>query len=389
MGAPRLRELTDITLRAHPAYELVPFERISEEEQAALGGLREDPELHGVLRPGQGTGLSVKSVGRDTARHFLALQEPGPVPREGREHLGKDWGEQLARLVVEGVLQLQHAGTFVCGAEAHPVLFEEAGQAEPRGPVARLSLEALHHVQRLGLDSVTELATRLYLSNTVPFSPRWARALPDDTAVARFLGLSPGGAPRRMLEREWEEAGAGGPWRSWSSRAVSLPSREGRRTWKLYVSPLPESLPEAFAATVRVLTETGTPAFKVGRDVRGLLRPDKLVAYFTEREEMEHVGRRLRGELGALPAQGVPFTGGLLGDALVSFGADPPPEHYTVSWLPDESWRAHVTLRLAVALQRAREAAPGATAPWRFAMDALWLEGIDPELWLPREEVRG
>lgn len=375
-----LRNITHGTFRASPDYELVSFERLAPGEQARLSALREDPDLYGVLKPRGGSARSLQSVGQDTALLLLTLQSPGPLPAYVHHRFGPDCAEAVARLVLAGVLELRVGEAFVGGADAHAVLQDEA-LADPGGPVARLSLEALRYGQALGELPAQELALRLYLYNTAPFSPGQARALPDARATEAYLGLGPGGRARRWLDEAWAPVGGRtSPWWSWRHHEAGRLPGPGQRTWKLYVSPRLEALPEAFETTVRVFTETSTPLFKVGAGVRDLLRPDKLVAYFPDRQAVEAVGARLSRELAGLPAQGVPFTADVGDGGLVSLGADPPEEPGAVPWLRGESWRLHVVHRLAAALLLGR----GSVAPWRFALDRVWLDGIDPTRWLPR-----
>lgn len=386
--APALKNIVDSTFRASPDYELLSFERLAPGEQARLADLREDPDLYGILKPRGGRARNLQSVGQDTALLLLTLQSPGPLPAYVRRRFGEDCNAAVARLVLDGVLEVRVGPAFVGGAEAWPVL-HDGPSAEAEGPLGRLSIDALRYGAALGDVTAREVALRLYVFNSLPLTPRWAREV---STVSAFLGLEGGGRVRRRLDASWVSVSEGDQasgWWSWRHRgAVRAPSAEGW-TWKLYVSPRMEALPEAFETAVRVFGESRTPVFKVGSTVRDLLRPDKLVAYFADRDDMERVGALLQRALSGLPAHGVPFTSDVAGEALVSFGADPPMdlERGTVPWLRGESWRLHVVHRLAAALLLARRSSDaGAVAPWRFAMDRVRLEGIDPTRWLPLEE---
>jgi hypothetical protein len=72
---------------------------------------------------------------------------------------------------------------------------------------------------------------------------------------------------------------------------------------------------------------------------------------------------------------------------MVSWGADPTVERNVPAWLERQSWRLWVTNRLAVALAQAmqqHDQDPAATPePWKFAVDRLSLDGIDPATWTP------
>src|SRR5262249_57560169 len=89
-------------------------------------------------------------------------------------------------------------------------------------------------------------------------------------------------------------------------------------------------------------------------DAEGLLRPDKIVAYFPTLDGLRTASDRLATRLDGCPAHGVPFTSELSGGGLLSWGVDPPASERLVNWQPQESWRLWLTNRLANALFTAR-----------------------------------
>jgi hypothetical protein len=241
------------------------------------------------------------------------------------------------------------------------------------------------------VDDPLALAGRLYGYNAVPLTPRWHRLLGTDEAdeadepAESWLGIAPGGPNRRRLDRHWRALPPSPGWHHWTARApvrsgVSGVSGSSSPTWKLYVSPLPAALPESFGAVLDVLAAARPFQFKVGARAVGLLRPDKIVAYFDSFERLAEgaaaVGERLQG----VPVQGVPFTAEIGGDGLVSWGVDPPAGERS-PWGGRESWRFWLAHRLARALLAARSE-PG-PEPWRFALERLRLEGIDTDTWTP------
>ena len=388
--------LLTAVLRASPLYDLVLYDRLPAAEQAALAELARDSGFYGVLRARDDSGSTVtapralKSVDRDTALLFLTLQEPGPLPSYVRSQLGESAARTVTRLVADGVLEIASGGSFLSGAAALARLGGGGGERAPgQGRIAGLSAAALRYGQALGLGDPELLAWRLYSYNRQPLTPRWSRLLPTPAAMARHLGLDAGGANRRLLDRDWEPAEMAG-WLAWFARprAGEAPGgRAGGPTWKLYVSPRPEDVAGGFSAVLAALTAARASQFKVGADASGLLRPDKIVAYFPSYERLAEAAEAVLARLDGAPAQGVPFTAEIGGGGLLSWGVDPPDDVRSVLGGSRESWRVWVAHRLAWALLTARnttaEPREHPLEPWRFALERVRLEGIDTATWAP------
>lgn len=373
------REILGLGFRANPAFELVLYDRLPDEERKALAELRKDPDFYGILRPREGAAaLGVKSVDRETALLFLTLREPGLLPSYMEALLGDGALRTVGRLVADGILEVEHGGGFVFGAAALPVL-GSTERGEAAGRLAGISLAALRYGQDLDVDDAFVLSYRLYGYNRRPLTPRWKHLLGNGEAVLSWLGLGPGGRWRQEIDRGWEPRGPNDWWLSWSSRAPVDGLTGSGATWKLYVSPAPEVLPESFGAILEALAAARAPQFKVGADAWGLLRADKIVAYFPSFELLAAAADALATRLSGMPAQGVPFTSEIGGDGLLSWGVDPPREETA---LGAESWRLWLTHRLARALISAKSAA-GESEPWRFALERVRLEGVDTDTWTP------
>ncbi len=155
---------------------------------------------------------------------------------------------------------------------------------------------------------------------------------------------------------------------------------EGSATWKLYVSPAPEALAASFGAVLEALAAGRAAQFKIGAGAGGLLRPDKIVAYFPDFERLAAAAEAVSSRLAGVPAQGVPFTSEIGGDGLLSWGMDPPVSERG-AWGGRESWRLWLTHRLARALLAARAAET--PEPWHFALERVRLEGVDTGSWTP------
>jgi hypothetical protein len=228
------------------------------------------------------------------------------------------------------------------------------------------------------------LAWRLYSYNRCPLTPAWERLLPTADAVERWLGIDRGGARRGALDAAWSPLEMDG-WLGWRARRrterAGSPERAGGPTWKLYVSPRAEALAEGFGDVLAALTAARAAQFKIGRDAGGVLRPDKIVAYFPSWERLAEAADAVLLKLGGAPAQGVPFTAEIGGAGLLSWGVDPPAEERSAPGGGRESWRVWLVQRLAWALVAAR--GEERVEPWRYALERLRLEGVDTASWTP------
>ncbi len=243
-----------------------------------------------------------------------------------------------------------------------------------QGRLARLSLAGLQHAQELGVGTVEAIATRLYSWNRLPASA-WRRvAWQADVLQAEV---------RTAAGQEWVLVAPGppaGPWWAWRPRA-SPPEAPGG-IWKLYVSPQPMQLGNAVRATLAACSELPVTSLKYGGDAQGMLRPDKLVVHFETREAVHVAAARLSPMLAGCPVHGVPFSGELGGDGLISFGCDPPPG--SPASRTGLSWRAWITRRLAEVLANPARAGPES---WRAALDDVARAGVDPATWAPTIDI--
>lgn len=370
--------------RANAAYELLLFDRLEPKERAALAELRSDPSFYGVLRPRPGCAqLGRKSIDRETALLFLTLAQPGPLPAYVNELFGDDANRAVARLVADGILEVDAGEGFVCGADALALL-RPATLAGTAGRIASLSRDALRYAQALAIEEPLELANRIYGYHRMPLTPRWQRVLSSDEDHARYLGIANGGAAAKSLARGGAALSRSSSWLSWSLPSRRAPPRRGG-TYKLYVSPTADALTaDGFASILSALVATPALQFKAGAGAAGLLRPDKIVAYFTGFEPLAEAAARLCERLEGMPAHGVPFTAEIGADGLLSWGVDPPPSpHFRSSG--ERSWRLWLARGLARAMLSARHTAE----PWRFAVERLALEGIDTQTWTPGPTIFG
>ena len=375
-------ELESAKYRANPGYEAVGF-RGAEAAQLIAADLGiEGSDLFGTLKPRPGTALPSQLISRDTALLFFSLLEPGALPTW---LLGQGKAARLQnirRLVLDRVIEVESPQGFVCGAAAIHCLDVNAAES-PRSRLADLSRQALRYAEALDLDDAMRVAGRLYAYNRVPAGPAWIARLSSPTAVARFLLLDVGASNQRTLARCWHLSGAAEGWHRFTTRRL----RDARRAdhCKLYVSPAPARLPALIEPVADALAAAGATQFKLGADLNGIMRPDKLVAYFADRDALLRAAEVLTVRLAGTAAQGVPFTAQIDADGLLSWGMDPPPQ---IAGGRD-SWRTWVVWRLATALVGAASTPktsmlePASTPPWRFALARLATEGVDPATFAP------
>ncbi|HEX7023436.1 MAG TPA: hypothetical protein VF187_01350 [Gemmatimonadales bacterium] len=289
----------------------------------------------------------------------------------------------LARLVLDGMIEIEVDGLPLSGPVAHPLFFSGSSGTD-EGVIATLSLEALRAAASTGLTDPMLLAGRLYRYNTRPTSPHWRRRWPDDGAVSRLLDVNHrvrqvGGTKHQDLISAYGDRAV---WRIWDSDRLPAP-RPGTQTYKLYLSPTIVGVTESLAAALSLFRSAFSPfSLKVGRDLPSLLRPDKMVAYFASRDGLLAAAEYLRGNLAGLEAQGVPFTSELSGRGLLSEAADPTDEAEPPGPRRHGSWRSWVTARLGGAMGAALQSDADVSSI-RYALDRTSLDGVDTARWIP------
>lgn len=387
----RVRRIAHDTFRASRRYRLVAHDRVPRRLRSVVRALAEDPDFFGLLIPRAPAEQDAKAVCRDTATLFGALRRPAALPRSTVEHLGKRADKAIAKLVLDGILELQHGADFVSGAPAFQHLFPKATEYSLQGRTGELTLLALVSAQHFVGAGLQAVASYLYRYNTAPASPAWRSRLPTRRAVLDHLATPSLPWSSTSVHRTWTlvDEPSSGHWWVWKRSSLGIAEAEFRRgtLHKLFISPAPEMLRDTLHATVPILADSPAFAFKVGGDLPALLRPDKLVVYFRRYEDLVESVARLRTTLAGIPGQGVPFSASLTADGLLSWGIDPAEDMQTFGWNGGESWRAWVTNRLAGSLLVSSRCPDLPVAPWTFALAALELDGIEPTTFVPEEGV--
>lgn len=376
----RVRSLGNHRFRSNPALEAVPLADLPKAQREGLDAAAAQRGIHSVLRS-RATGRDLMVVDFDTALLFHSLVTAAACPAYLTRILGEERDRMLARLVYDGILQIEGGnGSFVDGVQAHAELFsgQEPCFITPER-VGRISLGAMYYAACMRTLDARALASRLYEFNLTPRSARWQDKFATRSALAKWLGLSSPARWNRVLRSEYlghQPGPALHPWLHWRHRGYR--GQGGRH--KLYVSPSVAALPAAFSNVVRICCAMGVPAFKVGCNLQGVLRPDKLVLYFSDTSSLQGVARELAVALAGVDVQGVPFTAALDSVGMLSWGMDPP-SHAYVGEGDGWSWRKFIVDRIATAITRAPAA--NFDEVIEYALQRVRLEGIEPEGWLP------
>lgn len=235
--------------------------------------------------------------------------------------------------------------------------------------ISQLSSRALGLAAALPTTETSRIARWLYHYGSLPRGPIIELDFgPGDDPMA-VLGLTLGGVARRQLETAYEAT----TYPGWLSFALTPAPILIQAACKLYVSPQPKALATAFPIIAKTFAEMEVRSFKVGRGIEGLLRPDKIIAYFDNRPDLDAVADTLCERLNGCPAQGVPFTAEAGLDGLLSWGIDPPPSTEALSW---RSW---ITKRLANEIVKVRPSSNSVAVA--AALSGVTALGVDIARW--------
>ena len=366
-------DLRATRLRSSPRFRLISFDQVDDKERRLLEPMAADAGFYGLLAPPANSSLPVKSVSRDAALLFLTLREPACVPHLLSSLFGADVQNRVRELVLDGVFEIEQGGRFVSGLAAFPEIVSTE-TAVQRSRVAQLSTDAIAYAGALEELELAEIAARLYMYNRAPVVPRFLRQFADDEKILEYLIA--GTVTDRALQSHWKRQNSSQGWLFWQGEG-----RAGPHPFKLYVSPAVEALPQAFQIAVDSFARVKCTQFKVGRSAYGLLRPDKLVAYFVDLDQLREAAELIHASAAGITTQGVPFTAAIDREGLVSWGMDPPRLEQVLADQTHQSWRQWVAARIAVYTMAAKES--GAEDLVGFVLERVGLDGIDTSTWSP------
>jgi hypothetical protein len=170
-------------------------------------------------------------------------------------------------------------------------------------------------------------------------------------------------------------------WLSWRPKRMTIHSiSPDACTFKLYISPHIDDYFPVFSETIKILTTSNVYCFKTGSNYHGIVRPDKLVVYFDNLEELKNTAQKIYDMTGNLSAQGVPFSAPISDSLILSWGIDPPAGKKAAI-----SWRAWITKELAAGIVEGKKMLVDEL--WQYALQYVRLKGFNTETWEPEESL--
>lgn len=329
------------------------------------------PALANTLVPGgPAAAVLIPAEGGAGPTRFLSDDVAGPVhdlAREGQVAVA-DSG-----LPPEALRALELDGTLRVTPPTPPLRdwLRAAGEEDS------ISIEALRWGAMFSDLPAHRLATRLYFFGRYPVTNRWARELPDEDSVARWLGLGQLEAELhglRLLARTTETW----VWRRWArSPRVQAAS-------KLYVCCVPDDLPSTVRACTSVIRQhPAVTGFKIGFDLPTVLRPDKFVVYLADAGAADELAASIVDAVGPADVHPLPFTAVTSIGGFVAQATDPEDWIGRPAWHERASWRLHICRLAAETLWVHRD------RTWvervAAALERLSLAGIDTQRWSWRD----
>jgi hypothetical protein len=377
----------DKKLRHGPSYRLVEWSELGNSEKEILSGLYDESEVYGVFMPTHpSANLTQKVAYKEIALIYLHLGHSRFLPRYFYLSSSERQNNTIAQLILEGILEIEDEGSFVSGTSAVKSIFGEtlSQEAGIPGRISVLSTQAIGYGLLLrGLD-MRLLSRKLYSYNTLPWDEQTRSAFEAKHSVKEFLFLSGGLGTKNFLKNSWEPNNLEEKkyWFSWwkQKRKIKMTGSSQQPTFKLYISPAIEQIPRIFELAVRILSASDAFSFKIGSTIEGLIRPDKMVAYFYNKEAMMDVAGLLSKELDDVTAHSVPFTAQIDKSGVLSWGIDPS-DSEVLSSVEAGSWRMKVTDQLALAIGQAQADQLDLPRAIQFVRTKLLTLGISTTDW--------
>ncbi|HNP24357.1 MAG TPA: hypothetical protein PKM63_18960 [Panacibacter sp.] len=337
--------------RTTESFQLTEWNQLTDNDRTMLLTVADVGDIYGLfisLSPGSTTQII---AGRESALIFLHCKDYFHLPNFVLSQPYGKYENLVAELVLNDILALQYQETYISGSKAAPLIFgsEWLERQSSPGKLSLLSANAIRYCFHLKNETVKSLGNKLYTFNVIPMDKSHEKYLSSVSAVSDFLFTH--FPENNTLSDNWTLNRERRYWFSWS-RNKSIPQQkygETVNTYKLYLSPMPEATASLFNIAVPVLTRSGAGSFKIGQTMNGLLRPDKMVAYFENRDDLLLAANELEALCANTPAHGVPFTTQFDKNGLISFGID-----FQASRKQGYSWRTWITDMLASIILQAK-----------------------------------
>jgi len=384
----------DNIFRLNPILSITPVEELSETQRRKFRRIISRKEVYGFLHAPPEARLTVKALNRKLADFLTAFRTPMKITDYSRtflEEAGEEKRQFIVQLVLDSVLEVRHGDAFISGVDAvNKVLLRAAGERvatvfDSGNQTQKLTAEAMELALNSALRQPRDISAFLYNYNRIPMSREWRHRLPDEGAVARYLGLSSDGTwpqmPAGIRPREVKYDEQGNPsafdqfWRYWAFRDKDI-SKEAP-SYKVYINPVPGDFAEVFGIVRRDITDSRAYSMKIGRNVTEVLRADKFIVYFSVYSDAVDFANGLSGRLQGYRSQGVPFSHQVNPEnPLITIGVDPPRKLGEAN-----SWRHYITDKVALAIQGAWRS--GTKDPMEHIHTYMRMTGIDSINWRP------
>jgi hypothetical protein len=357
-------DFSNAILRTARNFRVVPYNRLQEVNGHNIDSSILDGNGYGVAVSEQ-MNTAPLEVDENTALLLLTLQEPGLLPDHILNSINSDVKQQIIDFILSGAIELRDGDHFISGQQAIELV---TPNIEQQSIMAVISHQAIRYAEQLLDSHPGTISNKLYHYNIIPFSSRRRREMEDDKA---FLNLS-------KMDNFWTLRDDMEGWYFFQNRQASIQESKA----KLYISPLPDALPDALHATAEALKQHSNTSFKVGCGVTGALRPDKLVVYFQSIEHLLTVAAEIEEKICGLPAHCVPFTAAFTQDGLMSWGMDPAIDEYGER----KSWRQWIVEKIAIYLSDIKISNQNSCdESWKVVLARLEQEGINANTFRPRQ----
>lgn len=384
-----IRRILNEQFRTSPLYTLREWNVLSHREKELISGLHDEENVYGVFSPTAAESqLSTKVAYHELALVYLHLSHSSLLPRYLTALHEDSLNKAIVQLVLDQVLEISWQQKFVSGVHATEALFGKSLYTGHHAPdfISILSKQGIEYVLRLDTIEMRVIANRLYTYNTMSWDSSLKRDFSENTDIRDFVFSNSPGSLNSILNKEWHLINdpAKDYWLGWNHRhfADASYAQADRSIYKLYISPVIHDLPKVMNIALPLLTSSEAFSFKIGNSIQGLLRPDKMVAYFDNKSLLMQAATELKNKLRGCKVQGVPFTAQIDDEGILSWGVDPPGSE-VLEAIEGGSWRCKVTDQVALAVIQSKTEKLDHNEAIDFIGSRLFVAGINPNDWMP------